>query len=114
MLIKELKKLHWKTYDSAKSRDANNRQEEIRKKDDHAPDSARYFFTLMPELKPESVAERRDPLAFNDKPRNYIETMLAMRDPDYINPDIVHAAPHFPNRKQFAIPYVGSENFEGV
>jgi hypothetical protein len=29
-----------------------NKKEEIHKKDDHASDSARYFFTLMPDLKP--------------------------------------------------------------
>ena len=49
-LIRELTRVRWKIYESAKKRYANNVREEIHKKDDHAPDSARYFFSLMPDL----------------------------------------------------------------
>ncbi len=49
-LIRELQRVRWKTFDSAKKRHDNNYREEVHKKDDHAPDSARYFFSLLPDL----------------------------------------------------------------
>ena len=49
-LIRELQTVRWKAYETIKKRDDNNPREEIHKKDDHAPDSARYFFSLMPDL----------------------------------------------------------------
>jgi phage terminase large subunit-like protein len=49
-LIRELQRVRWKVYENAKRRHENNLREEIHKKDDHAPDSARYFFSLMPDL----------------------------------------------------------------
>ena len=51
-LIREMKKLRWAEYESAKKNDSTNRQETIHKKDDHAFDSAKYFSTLMPDLRP--------------------------------------------------------------
>lgn len=51
-LIREMKMLRWKTYASKKQQYELNKQETIHKKDDHAPDSARYFFTFMPDLRP--------------------------------------------------------------
>src|ERR1044071_3284701 len=54
-LISELRKLRWKTYTSATARADNNKREEIHKKDDHACDSARYFFSIMPDLTPELI-----------------------------------------------------------
>jgi hypothetical protein len=52
-LIREMKLLRWATYASKKVAYENNKQEKIHKKDDHAPDSARYFFTFMPDLSPD-------------------------------------------------------------
>lgn len=54
-LVRELERLSWKTYASAKQRDAVNKLEEIKKKDDHAFDSSRYFFTMMPDLAPSKL-----------------------------------------------------------
>lgn len=54
-LIKEMKRLHWKTYASSKLNDSTNKREEVHKKDDHAFDSSRYFFTMMPDLSPEEI-----------------------------------------------------------
>jgi phage terminase large subunit-like protein len=54
-LIRQMKHVHWKTYNSAKLNDQNNVRDEVHKKDDHAFDSARYFFTLMPDLAPNSA-----------------------------------------------------------
>jgi hypothetical protein len=45
-----LKQLHWDYYVSGKLIDENNKKETIHKKDDHAPDAARYFFTFLPDL----------------------------------------------------------------
>lgn len=49
-LISEMQMLRWKVYETAKKRQDNNPREEIHKQKDHAPDSARYFFSLMPDL----------------------------------------------------------------
>lgn len=51
-LIREMKKLQWETYSSEKLAYALNKKEGVKKKDDHAWDSARYFATLMPDLTP--------------------------------------------------------------
>lgn len=50
-LIKEMTRLRWKTWASRKQASQNNPYDQIHKKDDHACDSARYFFSFMPELK---------------------------------------------------------------
>lgn len=66
-LLKEMRKYKRKTFMSAKMADRNNKQEDPMKKDDHAIDSARYFFSYMPELKPivpgESPSMTRDEVA---------------------------------------------------
>lgn len=51
-LIREMGRLRWATWAGRKAQYENNKQEKIHKKDDHAPDSARYFFTCLPDLKP--------------------------------------------------------------
>jgi len=51
-LIKEMQRLRWKTWASKKQQADNNPYDQIHKKDDHACDSARYFFSFMPELRP--------------------------------------------------------------
>lgn len=50
-LIREILRLRWKTWSNRKQQFQNNPYEQIHKKDDHACDSARYFFTLMPNLR---------------------------------------------------------------
>lgn len=54
-LIRELKRYHFKRVVSSKTRLNNNSPEEPQKKDDHAIDSTRYFFTLMPDLTPHLI-----------------------------------------------------------
>jgi hypothetical protein len=54
-LVKELERLHWKTFTSLKVRDDNNPMEQVHKKNDHGFDSCKYFFTFMPDLKPEET-----------------------------------------------------------
>ncbi len=51
-LIWEMQRLKWKVFQNKKLIRDNNRREEIHKKDDHACDSARYFFTMLPDLSP--------------------------------------------------------------
>lgn len=48
-LIRELQRVRWKRRENAKQRHNNNKPEELQKLNDHAPDSARYFFSLLPE-----------------------------------------------------------------
>lgn len=63
-LIKELRRYRWATYASKKIANANNLKDEPHKKDDHACDSARYFFMSRPDLAPtaDSVNTTRNPL----------------------------------------------------
>ena len=49
-LIHEMQRLRWKRWANKKTADQQNKQEQIHKKDDHACDSARYFFSLVPDL----------------------------------------------------------------
>lgn len=49
-LIRQMQRLRWRIFETAKKRRDNNPQEVLHKKDDHATDSARYFFGLMNEL----------------------------------------------------------------
>lgn len=51
-LIKEIQKYRWKTWSNKKSERENNKFDVPHKKDDHACDSCRYFFTIMPDLTP--------------------------------------------------------------
>lgn len=63
-LIREIAKLRWKTWANHKQTSTNNPYEQIHKKDDHACDECRYFFTLMPRLapvKPMPVAAQPNP-----------------------------------------------------
>lgn len=55
--INEMKKLRWKTYASKKMQFNNNPQEQIHKKDDHLCDSARYFFSFLPDLRPSQMEQ---------------------------------------------------------
>lgn len=56
-LIKEILRLRWATYQSKKAQQQNNPYDKIHKKDDHACDECRYFFTLMPDLSPVGPVE---------------------------------------------------------
>lgn len=51
-LIREMRRLRWKTWASKKQQSENNPYDQIHKKDDHACDAARYLFSFLPELKP--------------------------------------------------------------
>ena len=64
-LIEEMLQLRWATWANKKAQFQNNKKEQIHKKDDHACDSARYFFTLLPDLTPvtpENVMEHMNTL----------------------------------------------------
>jgi len=64
-LIKELPKYRWRTWANKKSERDNNPYDIPHKKDDHAIDSARYMFTLMPDLTPmkQEPVKSPDPVA---------------------------------------------------
>lgn len=71
---KELKRLSWETYASAKMDDKNNPIERVHKKNDHAFDSAKYFATFMPDLRSmyETVFKE------NDVDSDYVKTLIQM------------------------------------
>lgn len=56
-LIREIQKYRWKTWASKKTERQNNKFDIPHKKDDHACDSARYLFSLMPDLTPIKQSE---------------------------------------------------------
>lgn len=82
-LIRELKKLRRASYDSAKKAFDSNKREEVHKKDDHAFDSARYFFTFMPELAP-SVEEVIELKAEQGVTVSYDQMMAMLRADDRV------------------------------
>ena len=59
--IAEMQKLRWKTFASKKMVFNNNPQEQVHKKDDHACDSARYFFSFLPVLAPTMFKDQDEP-----------------------------------------------------
>jgi hypothetical protein len=60
-LIFELERLKWKTYSSRTAQFQNNVHEQIHKKNDHAADAARYFFTMMPDMTPDPKDVQPEP-----------------------------------------------------
>jgi hypothetical protein len=64
-LINEMLRLRWKTWQNRKMAYENNKHEQIHKKDDHACDSTRYFFTLMPDLTPLETEDNTSKELFN-------------------------------------------------
>lgn len=91
-LHKQMKKLRWAEWDSRKLKDKNNRKEKLHKKDDHTTDSARYFFSFMPELKLDKQAK--------DTTEYRVAQMNAMLDAkQYRNRDH-HTDPRFNQPKQ--------------
>lgn len=74
--IKELTNLQWQKYESRKMQFKHNRQEAVQKKDDHAFDSAKYFATFLPDLKPElAIPEKVNPYRYNGTVR-YDEALV--------------------------------------
>ena len=59
-LIREMERLRWKTWANKRTANQNNKYDIIHKKDDHACDSARYFFTVMPVLSGEGTVAKPD------------------------------------------------------
>lgn len=59
-LIREMQRLRWKTWANKRSAHQNNKYDIIHKKDDHACDSARYFFTVIPILEGDGIAVQSD------------------------------------------------------
>ena len=82
-LIREMKKLRRASYDSAKKAFDSNKKEDVHKKDDHAFDSSRYFFTFMPELAP-SVEEIIEIKAEQGIHLDYGQTMAMLRADDRV------------------------------
>lgn len=54
-LIWEMQRYRWKTWANKQSERQNNKYDVAHKKDDHAMDDLRYFFTIMPDLTPVAI-----------------------------------------------------------
>lgn len=79
-LIKEIKRLRWATHATKQGQYNNNPQEKIHKKDDHACDSARYFFSFMPTLEG-PVAEVSKKELDRSSGQRYDEVLARMASP---------------------------------
>jgi phage terminase large subunit-like protein/DNA-directed RNA polymerase subunit H (RpoH/RPB5) len=86
-LIRELQRVRWKVYENAKKRHENNLREEIHKKDDHAPDSARYFFSLMPDfyIRESGKSPNEDSISGNELVMNALRPTTPQIGPGYID-----------------------------
>lgn len=92
-LLRELPRVKWKTYESAKKRYDNNVREEIHKKDDHAPDSARYFFSFMPDLRlPVDSGKKAGPSAV-DLVQSALSAGTVKMGPMYYDANLVNLQP---------------------
>jgi phage terminase large subunit-like protein len=60
--IREKRMYKKSQYSTSKTREANNKKEEPQKKNDHACDSARYFFSYMPELDAKATTPKKESL----------------------------------------------------
>lgn len=78
-LIREIQRLRWQTYSSKKMQHERNAQESIHKKDDHACDSARYFFSFLPDLTPPVVPEKKT--VVTGQLERYDEALAKMNTP---------------------------------
>lgn len=86
-LVRELQRARWKIYETAKKRRENNPREELHKKDDHAPDSARYFFSLMPDLYIPPVG-RSNSMGPNELIKNTLHATTVAVGPHYIDTNL--------------------------
>lgn len=78
-LIREMRRYRWGTYASKKIANQNNLKDEPHKKDDHACDSARYFFMSRPDL----IAEVPEVV----KPHNAVGAVLVSASPMRAEPN---------------------------
>lgn len=90
-LIHEIARYRWKVWESSKLRDKNNPMEEPHKKNDHAVDSSRYFFSFMPDLalredgKPDRTAVNAR-WAAEIGARQGVNAEVGMFDPEWSRP----------------------------
>ena len=98
-LLKEMRKYKRAQYSTSKTRELNNKKEEPQKKDDHAIDSTRYFFSFMPDLNPQQAPER-DKLG-----PNLLGVPTTMLRPAQIKFD--------PNFENVPVHVIGSDEFIG-
>lgn len=87
-LIRELQRVRWKTFDSAKKRHDNNVREEIHKHNDHAPDSARYMFSMMPDLYLPEVKGEDKIERVNQNIRSFLSAITTPIGPGYIDTNL--------------------------
>lgn len=103
-LQREMRMYRRDQYASAKLREKNNRKETPQKKDDHACDSSRYFFSFMPNLNIEEEAKK--PLMSKDQVAKMMEpgTVFDPRSPVRIDRNVSRV---MPSNGQIYDEYVG-------
>lgn len=73
VLIQQMQRLRWETWASSKQRDKNNPKETLHKKNDHATDDARYFFSVLPDIMPTDALSKITKMELTD----FLNRMLA-------------------------------------
>nr|DAL22179.1 MAG TPA_asm: Large terminase protein [Caudoviricetes sp.] len=81
-LIAELPKLKWKKWASARVAEQNNRQEDIRDKDNHCYDALKYAMTFMDDLTPEQLSGESKGGRFHDTFRAQYSPVTPLSDID--------------------------------
>ncbi len=88
-LIRGLQRGRWKVYENAKKRRESNLREELVKKDDHATDSARYFFGMMPDLYIPPVDQGFKPERINNLVKELTGAVSVATGPMYYDKQLV-------------------------
>ena len=77
-LIREMMLYAWKTLIGSKARDRGDPLQVPVKKNDHAIDACRYFFTMMPDLTPDIYDKTGDEIHFD--PGTIYDTLARMAE----------------------------------
>jgi phage terminase large subunit-like protein len=86
----EMQRLRWRTWKTAKLIAENNPHDVVHKKDDHGFDSCRYFFTVIPDLRPNLTLAEPDEIPIL-LPSKVPQSVMGRIDPGFesmaVNPE---------------------------
>lgn len=101
-LLREMPKYRWKTWANKKSERDNNDYDIPHKKDDHAIDSSRYFFMLMPDLTPTKKPQE-------EGPKEIPEGWVPVPGPKFDRNASIPVAPNSEWHTEYVDQYMGGE-----
>jgi hypothetical protein len=91
---REIAKYRWKPYETQKIADRQNPREEPVDKDNHAMTDAKYFFSLLPDLRPQITASiNRGPILANQILRPHTPAISGLTIDQYLKQSLRSAKP---------------------